>query len=489
MRTDASTAESADGGSDRGWAALAVLLAGTFMAALDVSIVNVAAPAIQSRLGVSGADLQLVISGYTVSYAALLVTGARLGDDFGHRRMFLLGLAGFTLASLSCGLASSSIVLILARVAQGLAAAAMTPQVVTVIQLRYDGEARARALARFAIVVAVGATVGQILGGALISANIAGSSWRPVFLVNVPVGVLLLALGPRVLPRTRAERAPRSDLVGVALLTAAVLALIVPLVFGHEAHWAWWTWASLATVGPLCTVLMGHLQGLARRGGDPLLDLSLLRRGPTALGLLVLCAQTIAYGGFLFVFTLHLQRGLGYTPLRSGLTLAPFAIGFALASLTAPRLSAAAARAVAVGGLVAMAGGYAGLGLLAHDGAWHDASMLPLLAIAGAGFGAGYSPVLARTLAGVPAVSARDASGLFTTVNQLSYAVGVATIGSQFLDRVRAPTALASGRAFAPALATCGALGLLAALVAVMLAISERHAVGRRRPCRAPALR
>jgi hypothetical protein len=187
------------------------------------------------------------------------------------------------------------------------------------------------------------------------------------------------------------------------------------------------------------------------------------------------------------VFTLHLQRGLGYTPLRSGLTLAPFAIGFALASLTAPRLSAAAARAVAVGGLLAMAGGYAGLGLLAHDGVWHDALMLPLLAIAGAGFGAGYSPVLARTLAGVPAVSARDASGLFTTVNQLSYALGVATIGSQFLDRVHAPTALESGRAFALALATCGALGLLAALMAVMLTVSERHAVRRRATAAVPS--
>jgi len=356
-----------------------------------------------------------------------------------------------------------------------LAAAAMAPQVVTVIQLFYDGEARARALARFAIVVAAGATVGQIVGGALVSANIAGSSWRPVFLVNVPVGILLLAIGPRVLPHTRTERAPRLDLVGVALLTAAVLLLIVPLVFGHEAHWAWWTWASLAMVGPTCMVLAAHLRGLSRRGGDPLLHLGLLRRGPTALGLLALSAQMIAYGGFLLVFTLHLQRGLGYTPLRSGLTLAPFAIGFALASLTVPRLPAAAARSIAVGGLVTMAVGYAALGLAGYDGAWHDTLMLPLLAVTGAGFGAGYSPVLARTLAGVPAARARDASGLFTTVNQLSYALGVATIGSQFISRVHVSTPLQTGHAFAVAASTCGALGLLAVLMVVMLGVTEGH--------------
>src|SRR6059058_1909936 len=195
-------------------AALAVLLTGTFMASLDTAIVNVAGPAIQSDVGVSGAALQLVISGYALAYAALLITGARLGDDHGHRRLFLLGLAGFTATSLLAGLAWSTEVLVAARIGQGVAAAAMGPQVMTVIQLQYEGAARMRAMALLATVVASGVVAGQVVGGALVDADIAGSSWRPVFLINVPVGLTLLAIGPRLLPVTRRPRGRRLDVVG-----------------------------------------------------------------------------------------------------------------------------------------------------------------------------------------------------------------------------------------------------------------------------------
>jgi MFS family permease len=462
--------------------ALAILLAGTFMTALDVSIVNVGAPKMQADLGLSGAALQLVISGYSVAFAALLVTGARLGDDRGHRTLFLTGLVGFTVTSLLCGLAWSPDVLVVARVLQGASGALMTPQVVTVIQLWYDGESRARALALYATVICAGAVAGQIVGGALVSANIAGSSWRPVFLVNVPVGLALMALGPRFLPQTRVEGSRRLDPIGVALLTSLVVLVMVPLVFGHQAHWATWVWACLVVAVPTGVALVAHLNREQRRGGDPLIDLSLLRRGPVALGLGSVAAQMVAYGGFLFALTLHLQGGLGESPLRSGLTFGPYALGFAITSLAAPMLPAKLVRRVVAGGLVAMAVGYAELGLAAEGGAWHDAIMLPILAIAGAGFGAGYSPTIARAIAGVPAAKARDASGLLTTCVQLFYALGVATIGSEFLS---ASHGSGTGHAFAVAAGACAVLGLAASLLAMALTRVEDR--GKARELAAPA--
>ena len=193
-------------------AALAVLLTGTFMASLDTAIVNVAGPAIQADVGVSGAALQLVISGYALAYAALLITGARLGDDHGHRRLFLVGLAGFTLTSLLAGLAWSTEVLIAARIGQGVAAAAMGPQVMTVIQLQYDGAARMKAMALLATSCRRAWSPGQVLGGALVDLDVLGASWRPVFLINVPVGLALLAIGARLLPVTRAAQRPPDGL-------------------------------------------------------------------------------------------------------------------------------------------------------------------------------------------------------------------------------------------------------------------------------------
>jgi len=462
-------------GSGGGSATLAVLLTGTFMASMDVAIVNVAGPAITSGLALSGAALQAVVSGYTVAYAALLITGARLGDDHGHRRLFLFGLAGFTLASLACGLAWAGPVLIGARVVQGLTAAAMVPQVITVIQLRYTGAARARALALFATTISSAVVVGQVLGGALVSANLAGSSWRSVFLVNVPVGIILLVVGARVLPHTRAEQPRRLDLPGAALLTSIVLLVMGALVFGRQAGWAWWVWAALAAAAVLGAGFAGHLHRLARRGGDPLVDLGLLRRAPVAIGLGIVCAQMVAYGGILFTLSLYLQDGLTFSALRAGLTFAPFALAFAATSLTAPRLSEIARRRAAGIGLTAMSAGYAGLAAATGAGGWNQALTLPLLAVAGAGFGAGYSPVITRTLAHVPPANARDASGLFNTVNQLSYAFGIATIGSVFLARTMAGNAVQTGPAIATAASACAALGLLAALLTVALTKAEHH--------------
>jgi MFS family permease len=456
-----------------GGAALAVLLAGTFMASLDTAIVNVAGPAIQADVGVSGAALQLIISGYALAYAALLITGARLGDDHGHRRLFLAGLAGFTLTSLLAGVAWSTEVLIAARLGQGITAAAMGPQVMTVIQLQYQGAARMRAMALLATVVASGVVAGQILGGALVDLDVLGASWRPVFLINVPVGVALLAIGPRLLPQTRAPRGRALDLVGVLLLTDLITLVMVPLVFGHQVGWAWWTWACLAAAVPTAGALLAHL----RRSAEPLVDLRMLRRGPFPVGMLATVAMMVAYGGFLLTFTLHLQQGLGDSPLRAGLTFAPYALGFAVMSLVVPMLAQATAKRVAPLGMVAAAAGYAGLGLVTGGGAWHDAEALPLLALAGVGFGAGYSQVVTRSIAQVPAAHAHEASGVFNTTNMLGFALGIATLGSVFLSAVGRPTPQTTGAAFADVSLACAALLVAAVgLTAWLTRVEAGHA-------------
>src|SRR4029077_10895421 len=255
-------------------AILAILLTGQFMALLHVSVVNVAAPSLPASLHASGAGLQLVIAGYVITYAVLLVTGARLGDIIGHRTMFLAGVALFTLASLGCGLAGSTGVLVTLRFVQGAGAAAMIPQVLSLIQRSFPGPARARPMRLYAAVLAGGAVAGQVVGGLLgsagllgsswrarvllalpgggvlrgllVSADLWGSSWRPVFLLNVPVGAVLLIAGSRLLPRGRGERGRGLDPAGLAILTPAVLALVLPLVLGQSEHWPAWGWACLA---------------------------------------------------------------------------------------------------------------------------------------------------------------------------------------------------------------------------------------------------
>jgi MFS family permease len=444
------------------------------MASLDTAIVNVAGPAIQRDVGVSGAALQLVVSGYALAYAALLITGARLGDDHGHRRLFLSGLAGFTLMSLLAGLAWSTPVLIGARIGQGVAAAAMGPQVMTVIQLQYDGAARMKAMALLATVVSAGVVAGQVLGGLLVDLDVLGASWRPVFLINVPVGIVLLVVGPRLLPATKRPSGRKMDWLGVTLITGIITLVMVPLVFGHQVGWAWWTWTCLAAAVPCALLLALHLRRLVARGDAPVADVRLLKAPRFGLGMAATTAVMIAYGGFLFTLTLHLQDGLRDSPLRAGLTFVPYALGFAATSLTVPALAAAMQRRIAPVGLACSAAGYAGLGLATHGGAWHDALALPLLLVAGAGFGAGYSQVITRSIAGVPLTQAHDASGLFNTINMLGFALGVATLGSAFLSAVSAPTPAQTGSAFGDVAIGCGALSLIAAAITVLLARAER---------------
>src|SRR6516225_7391857 len=255
---------------------LAIVLTGQLMAVLDATIVNVAVPSMHADLHASGAGLQLIVAGYTIAYAVLLVTGARLGDIVGHRRMFRAGVLVFTLASLGCGLAPSAGLLIGLRFVQGAGAAVMIPQVLSLIQRTYSSPGpRARAMSLYATVLAGGAVLGQVVGGLLISADLFGSTWRPVFLVNVPVGIAVLVLSG-LLPRGRNLSGRVLDLPGLAVLTPAVLAFVLPLVLGQPLGWPAWGWALLAaSVGGFA--LLGFVEHrVAHRGGQPILPRSLL---------------------------------------------------------------------------------------------------------------------------------------------------------------------------------------------------------------------
>src|SRR5690242_7050103 len=227
------------------WAALPVVLAGTFMVVLDFFIVNVAMPAMQADLHAGTGALEWVVAGYGLTFATLLITAGRLGDQFGRRRLFSAGLALFTLASAACGLAWSPATLVAARLVQGAAAALLSPQVLSVIGVAYTGPDRVRALSVYGIALGLAAAGGQLVGGVLVQADVAGLGWRSCFLINVPIGVAALALAPRLVPESRAAGAPRLDLTGTLLLTAGLTAIILPLVEGRRHGWPEWTWASL----------------------------------------------------------------------------------------------------------------------------------------------------------------------------------------------------------------------------------------------------
>jgi MFS family permease len=416
-------------------AVLTIVLTGQLMAVIDNSIVNVAVPSMAVGLRASGALLQLIVAGYTISYAVLLVTGARLGDILGHRRVFLGGAALFTLASLGCGLAPSAGSLVALRFIQGVGAAVMIPQVLSLIQRTFtQPAARAGAMSRYAAVLSGGVVLGQVLGGLLVSANIAGSTWRPIFLVNVPVGVAVLAFG-RLLPAADPHRPQRKlDLPGLLTLTPAVLAFVLPLVLGQSLGWPAWGWALLAASVVLATAL-GPVERLVHaRGGQPILPRALLAAPGVATGIAGMFMLMLIFGGWLFTLTLHLQDGLGYSALRSGLTFVPGALAFAVVSLNWRRVPASAQHVLIVGGFALSGAALAAMGLLLRDGGTGGSWTYVLAGIVGGGMASGFSPLMTRVLSRVPVAIAADASGVIVTVNQLAIVGGVATFGTLYLN-------------------------------------------------------
>ncbi|WP_223206221.1 MFS transporter [Streptomyces xanthii] len=450
------------------------MLGAVFMALLDSTVVNVATPAIRTDLGTTGSALQLIVSGYTVAYAALLVTGARLGARHGFRTLFLTGLVTFTAASLVCGLAPGAAVLVGARAVQGVGAALLMPQIYSLIQLRFQGAARARALSLYAAVIGLGVVVGQLAGGLLVSADLFGAGWRPVFLVNVPIGAALVLAAPRLLPKGRPEHAKSLDLPGLITLTAALLLLVVPLVLGHERGWPLLAQASLVLAVPAFGLFALVERVVARRGGAPLLPGRVLRTPGLASGA---CANFFAmagYSGFLFSFSQHLQSGLGASATRTGLTFAPLALGVAAGSLTWQKVPERFRRTMIATGCAAAAAGHLGIGLAMRPGG-DGGPALPLLHLV-VGLGMGYvtSPLLTVALARVEPADAADASGVMTTTAQIAQVLGVAVYGSVYLASAGDQSAPASAHAVFVTALMVAAGALVSALAALTLPRGSR---------------
>ncbi|MET9679466.1 MFS transporter [Streptomyces coeruleorubidus] len=405
---------------------------------IDFFIVNVALPAIGADLAASESVLELVVAGYGVSYAVLLVLGGRLGDLFGRRRLFLIGMAAFGLTSLACGLAPGAWSLVAARVAQGASAAAMLPQVLATIQATTTGPRRAKAMGLYGATAGLAMVAGQILGGVLVAADIAGTGWRSVFLVNVPVVLAGLFLAVRTVPETRSERPEPVDVPGTVLLASSLLALLVPLTEGRAAGWPLWTWLSLLAFPFAATAFYVVERRADRAGRTPLVPPSLFELTSLRRGLLLVLPFSIGFSGFMFVIAVALQQGAGLDPVAAGLALAPLAVVFFVFSLLGPRLVARYGTRVVTAGAALQ-----GLGLvlmaLAVWRFWPHlgfVELLPGAAVAGAGQALQLPVVYRVILSEVPPVRAGVGSGVMITTQQSALALGVATLGTLFLSLV-----------------------------------------------------
>jgi EmrB/QacA subfamily drug resistance transporter len=442
---------------------------------IDVTIVNVALPTIRRDLHASATQLEWVVSGYMLAFAAALIVAGNLGDLFGRKRVFLIGVAVFGLASLAAGWSGSGAELIAARVVQGTAAAAMAPQVLATFRAVFAGSERGKAFSIYGAMLGFASAVGLLLGGVLTEANLFGWSWRAVFFVNIPVAVAALIAGLRFVPETRDPGARRPDVTGAVLLAASLVAIVYPLLEGRQLGWPAWVWVLLAA-GVAGLGVLGLLE--ARRTGRadgpaPLLRAGLFRVPAFAAGLGVQMAFAAGLQGFFLALALWLQAGEHFSPLKAGLTAVAFSAGsFIGAPVAVPLAQRYGRRVLAIGGVL-MAAGIAGVSLVAsHIGvngsAW---PVVPGLVVCGAGLALLIIPLVNVVLAAVPVEAAGGASGLFGTAQQLGGAVGVAVFGTVFFGYLTGHSFEASIVHTAPyamgAFALCAVLALLLPRTAV----------------------
>ena len=419
------------------WAALAVLLTGAFLAPLDFFIVNNAMPAITVGLGATAADVQLVISGYAVVYAVFLITGGRLGDIFGRKSVFVAGLGGFALASGLCGVAWSPLTLILARLLQALAAAAMAPQALASVHALFPPHERGRALAIYGVVLGLSSIVGQLLGGALVGADIGGFGWRLIFLINVPIAAVTILAAVPYLRETRGAHRPKLDLGGVVLSSAALMSFVVPLVEGRARGWPLWSLAMLLTTPLFVEAFRRYEIRLAKAGGDPLIAIEVfqspgLRRGIGAVMTLYAMAT------FFLTYSIYLQSALGFTAWQAGLAILPFSAGFLIASTFSAGIGRWFGALAPSLGFVLSATGALATALVVARGATGLVPPWPLIvpALVLVGLGMGFSiPTMMRVI--VERVAPQHAGlvgGLFNSILQVSSAIGIAVLGGLFYE-------------------------------------------------------
>jgi MFS family permease len=462
---------------------LPVLMAGTFMLVLDFFIVNVALPSMQSGLHASASAIEWVVASYGLTCAILLVAAGRLGDLYGRRLAFAAGLAVFVAASAACGFAPSAGVLVAARVVQGVGAALVSPNVLSIIGAAFTGPARVRAITIYGLVLGLAAAGGQLIGGILIQADVAGLAWRSVFLINVPVGLAALALTPRLVPESRIARsalpagrtwASRLDVPGMILISLGLTALVLPLVEGVALHWPAWTWASLAAAPVLLAAFAAHELRQARQGRAPLLDLALLRQRSMAAALATQLIFWCGQASLFLVLALYLQPGRGLDALQAGLVFSIMAAAYLIASLRAPGLTVRFGRSLAAAGALTLAAGHVVLLLtiacLGVGG--HVLWLAPGLLLIGGGMGLCLTALNTAVLAHATPERAGAVSGAMATTQQVGNALGVAVTGVIFFGALR------GGYGHAMVLSLAELAALLVTVAALTRLLPRRRADG-----------
>jgi EmrB/QacA subfamily drug resistance transporter len=472
------------------WLAVAVLLVASFMDLLDTTIVNVALPAIQESLGASSAQLVWIISGYALSFAVLLITGGRLGDRYGRKTVFNIGVLGFTLASLSCAFAQTPDMLVISRLVQGGFAAVMIPQVLSIIQVLFRPEERAAVFGLTGAISGLAAVAGPLIGGLLVSSDAFGLGWRSIFVINIPVGIALFIASLAVVPNSKSEKPVRLDPLGVGLIIAALFLVIYPLIQGREQGWPMWVWIMFAS----SAVLIGLFVALQRRqektSGGALIPLSLFNNRGFSAGVLTSFLAVSSIGAFFLIFALYLQAGLGFSALDAGLASLPFSLGAFFGSGIAVPLAPKVGKYLIAIGAVLQLIGYTLIKeviLTKGDGLVGGDLLLPL-AIAGVGLTLILVPLADLALAQTDVQNAGAASGVLNTLQQVGGAIGVAVISVLFFDAVGAnfsPAGLRGGfevAIWAPlvAVALTGLSSLLLPSAAVLAAPKKTAAKARR---------
>ncbi|MFE7959260.1 MFS transporter [Streptomyces sp. NPDC057413] len=469
-------------GDRRRWFALAIVMTAALMDLVDVTIVNIAIPSIQRDAGASFSQIQWITAGYALAFAAGLVTGGRLGDIHGRKRIFLLGIFGFTLASALCGFAANPEMLVASRILQGGMAALMVPQVLSIVHATFPAHERGKVFGLFGAIVGLGAVSGPLLGALLTEWDLFGLQWRPIFLINLPVGVAAFLLGRRFITESRAPRALKLDLVGVALVTLGLLMLLYPLTRGRELGWPLWGYGSMAGALVEFAALVAYERRKSARDGSPLVELSLFRVKSFAAGIAVQTVFGVALGVFFLVWTLYMQIGLGWSPLKAGLTGVPFSIAVSTAAgLSVQKLVPRFGRGVLQAGALVMA-----LGVLLYlvEAGHYGSSIAPWqmalpLVVMGLGMGLIVAPLTDAVLSDVPREHAGSASGLINTVQQMGNALGLGLVSVVFFGEIGDRLAPAEvGPAFVHAFqhALGWVAGVMAVIFLLMFALPRRPA-------------
>ncbi|MFF7164263.1 MFS transporter [Streptomyces sp. NPDC008086] len=474
-------------GDRRRWFALAIVMTAAFMDLVDVTIVNIAIPSIQREAGATFSQIQWITAGYALAFAAGLITGGRLGDIHGRKRLFLIGIGGFTLASALCGFAANPEMLVASRILQGAMAALMVPQVLSIVHATFPAHERGKVFGLFGAVVGLGAVTGPLLGALLTEWNLFGLEWRPIFLINLPVGIAGLILGSRFITESKAPRALKLDLVGVLLVTLGLLMLLYPLTRGRELGWPTWGYVMMAGALVVLGALVTYEKRKGTRDGSPLIELSLFKVKSFAAGIAVQTVFGVALGIFFLVWTMYMQFGLGWRPLKAGLTGIPFSIAVSTAAgMSVQKLVPRFGRKVLQAGALVMA-----LGVLIYiwEANRYGLSIAPWqmalpLVVMGVGMGLIVAPLTDAILSEVPREHAGSASGLINTVQQMGNALGLGLVSVVFFgvvdDRLseaaRTPQAVAAayGDGFQHALGWVAAV--LGAIFLLMFALPGRPA-------------